>query len=87
MIPWYHYIPVEFDMKDTVYLIDFFERYPDIAKRIANNGHEFIKNNLDFEAIRCYWRDLLLEYSKLLNYQIPEKPKNSIVIGSRKEEL
>ena len=40
-----------------------------IAKQIASNGRHFIEHHLKMSDILNYWRALLLNYSKLLEFQ------------------
>lgn len=80
MIPWYHYVPVpsqasQEELKD---LILFVKTHPLIAKSIANNGYNFIKENLRMIDVENYWFALLKSYSKLLDFKL-ESPNHSFL--------
>lgn len=79
-MPWYHYVPVssqasQDELKD---LIEFIKVHPRIAKRIAENGYNFIKENLRMIDVENYWFALLKSYSKLLDFKI-ESPNKSFI--------
>ena len=40
-----------------------------IAEQIASNGRHFIEHHLKMSDIQNYWRELLLIYSRLLEFQ------------------
>ncbi|KAL3281218.1 hypothetical protein HHI36_004432 [Cryptolaemus montrouzieri] len=69
--PWIHYIPVERDAsKEKIKeLLEFFENHQDLAQQIANNGYNFIWNNLQLKHVDCYWLNLIKRYTKLLKYK------------------
>ncbi|XP_020606070.1 protein O-glucosyltransferase 1-like [Orbicella faveolata] len=58
--PWVHYIPVETDLKN-------------VRKAVAERGYQFIKDHLRMQDIRCYWKKLLKNYAKLMQW----KPKRN----------
>ena len=43
---------------------------------IAAKGYEFIDDNLRYEDVKRYWRELLSAYSKLLTFDV--RKHNSI---------
>lgn len=43
----------------------------EIAQEIANRGFDFIFNNLKMQDVKDYWKELLVQYTKLLKF----KPK------------
>ncbi|KAG5896397.1 hypothetical protein JTB14_009602 [Gonioctena quinquepunctata] len=69
--PWIHYIPVESNAsKETIReLIDFAMYHDDVAKEIAENGYNMIWNNLKMSHVSCYWKTLIKNYAKLLNFK------------------
>ena len=81
MKPWYHYIPVSNSMEETEKLLDFFKRHDDLAMRIAGNGFDFIDKNLTFDEIKCYWKELLLKYKEMTNFDLPPLMTKKTLIG------
>ncbi|XP_034233696.1 O-glucosyltransferase rumi homolog isoform X3 [Thrips palmi] len=71
MKPWVHYVPVRSGAtkEDIKKLLNFVKENDDVAKRIADQGFEFIWNNLKMKDVTCYWRRLLKQYSKNLKYK------------------
>ena len=43
LVPWVHYIPVREDMSDVEELIQFARENDDVARTIAQNGHDFVR--------------------------------------------
>lgn len=70
--PWVHYIPLNENAteEDIIKLILFLQEHDEIAHKIAERGQKFITNHLSFKEVRCYWRTLLKNYQKLLNYTV-----------------
>ena len=69
MIPWIHYIPIHHSSKiEEELTIEYFNSNQDQAKQISQNGYDFIKNHLRMDDIYLYWKELLLQYSKLVDY-------------------
>jgi protein glucosyltransferase len=73
--PWVHYIPVREDMSDVEELITFARENDDIARQIAQNGADFIRDNLRYDDVKDYWRHLLIEYTKLVDWQVVKHPE------------
>uniref|UniRef100_UPI00398F73F0 protein O-glucosyltransferase 1 n=1 Tax=Pristiophorus japonicus TaxID=55135 RepID=UPI00398F73F0 len=73
--PWVHYIPVAQDLSDVRELLQFVKVNDHIAREIAESGRQFILDHLQMEDVSCYWKLLLVEYSKLLLYK-PKRQKN-----------
>lgn len=71
MKPWVHYVPVEngATKEQIKQLLNFVRNNEDIARKIAEQGYNFIWNHLEMKDVTCYWRKLLKRYSKLLTYQ------------------
>ncbi|XP_067856303.1 protein O-glucosyltransferase 1 [Heptranchias perlo] len=86
--PWVHYVPVDQDLSDVRELLQFLKENDSIAQEIAERGRQFILDHLQMEDVSCYWRLLLVEYSKLLLYK-PKKQKNynQILAKHRRTEL
>lgn len=74
--PWVHYIPVDSQSKpeDLEALIEFFVKHQDIAQEIAERGYQMIWENLRMEDVECYWRKLLINYGKLMKYDVDLDP-------------
>ncbi|XP_073986092.1 O-glucosyltransferase rumi homolog [Rhodnius prolixus] len=79
--PWVHYVPLDKYATTTDYkkLLSFLNQEDSIAKSIALRGYRFVYNYLKMEDIFCYWRRLLLQYSKLLTFK-PKFNKELILV-------
>jgi len=74
--PWVHYIPVDkySDQEDLLQLLEFVKHDQESSRRIAQRGADFIMENLTLDTVRCYWRNLLLKYTSLLDYAVKKDP-------------
>ena len=45
LVPWVHYIPVKEDLSDMEELIQFARENDDIARTIAQNGYDFVRES------------------------------------------
>lgn len=70
MKPWVHFIPVKSGAtkEELRELLEFVKDNDDIAKSIAERGFEFIWKHLEMKDVVCYWKKLLKQYTRLLNY-------------------
>lgn len=77
MKPWVHYVPVskEPSLNELKHLLEFFQNHDDLAREIADRGHNYIWEHLKMKDIHCYWRKLLRKYAKLLKFDIKLDPK------------
>ncbi|XP_020366799.2 protein O-glucosyltransferase 1 isoform X2 [Rhincodon typus] len=82
--PWVHYIPVNQDLSNVRELLQFVQENDHIAREIAERGRQFILEHLKMEDVSCYWKQLLMRYSKLLLYK-PKKQKKYIQIFAKHE--
>lgn len=71
MKPWIHYIPVPKDatQQQLEELISFVKEHDEIAKKIADRGRDFIWNQLRLSDVKCYWKKLIRQYSKLFKFK------------------
>lgn len=71
MKPWVHYVPVKSGAtkEDIKKLLEFVQENDNVAKKIADQGFDFIWNHLKMKDVTCYWRRLLKQYAKHLNYK------------------
>ncbi|XP_077862413.1 LOW QUALITY PROTEIN: protein O-glucosyltransferase 1-like [Saccoglossus kowalevskii] len=83
--PWVHYIPVRKDLSNVKELIEFVKENDNVAKEIAERGFQYIWDHLRMEDVECYWKKLLLEYSKLLKYKPKRNP--DLKLMQPKDEL
>lgn len=68
-IPWYHYVPVQYDYSDLWDIMSFLDGAPDgstpgredIARDIAHHGEEFALHELRWEEMQSYMLLFLLE--------------------------
>lgn len=84
MKPWIHYIPVEANAsKEKIReVLEFAMAHDDMAREIAENGYNFVWNNLRMKDVFCYWRRLLKRYGKLLSYQ-PQLRENMVELRKK----
>ena len=75
--PWVHYVPVAEDLSDLEATILWAKEHDEEARAIAEAGYEFILENLTYEHVKDYWRELLSEYAKLLRFDIRKHPDTS----------
>lgn len=80
LIPYYHYIPISFDMKNLQKSIDYLIFDDKFALTVANNGFLFAANELRIEEVYCYYGFMFKKYSKLLDFK-PEKAINAILLS------
>lgn len=45
MVPWVHYIPIKEDLSDMEELIVFARENDDVARTIAQNGYDFVRES------------------------------------------
>lgn len=77
MKPWVHYVPVpkEPSERELKQIVEFVVEHDDIAKKIAERGHQHIWDHLKMNDVHCYWRKLLKKYAKLLQFEVKLDPK------------
>lgn len=70
--PWVHFVPVDENASETniIELLLFLKEHDSLAQEIAERGQKFISNNLRLKDVKCYWKMLLKQYQKLLNYSV-----------------
>ncbi|KZC09459.1 PREDICTED: O-glucosyltransferase rumi homolog [Dufourea novaeangliae] len=71
MVPWIHYIPIPKDADQIVLeeIMQFAKENDELSKKIADQGKDFIWNNLRMSDIVHFWKKLIRRYSKLLTYK------------------
>lgn len=77
--PWVHYIPVSNDMSNVQELLEFAKENDEVVKKIAERGRDHIWNHLRMKDVTCYWKNLLIRYSRLFNYK-PRRDNNLLHI-------
>ena len=70
-------MPVAEDLSDLEATILWAKEHDEEARAIAEAGYEFILENLTYEHVKDYWRELLSEYAKLLRFDIRKHPDTS----------
>lgn len=50
-------------------MIEFVMENEELAKEIASQGRDFIRNNLEMKHVEQYWKKLLKKYAKLVKYK------------------
>ncbi|CAD7092462.1 unnamed protein product [Hermetia illucens] len=70
--PWVHYVPLKSypTIKELRQVLEFFKEHDELAREIAERGYKFIQKQLKMKDVECYWERLLLEYSKLVRYDV-----------------
>jgi len=83
LTPWYHYIPVPSHASESelLGLLEFLQEHDDLAREIAENGRKFVMEHLRMVDVKCYWRRLLQEYTKLLDYKVERDANCNIKIS------
>eukprot|EP00916_Digyalum_oweni_P007696 GHVL01012978.1.p1 GENE.GHVL01012978.1~~GHVL01012978.1.p1 ORF type:complete len:512 (+),score=63.97 GHVL01012978.1:218-1753(+) len=71
-----HYIPLEKDLSDIDEKLDWALQHDDEARKIADSGRKFVRNNLTSESLYCYYAQVMTEYSKLLSPSIQQPPSD-----------
>jgi len=69
--PWVHFIPVRSGASEHELerLLEFARGNDGLVSKIAARGRHFVWNHLKMTDIECYWRHLLIEYSKQLRFR------------------
>ena len=70
MEPNVHYLPIASDMSDLSQQYRYAVSHDDEMRRIVENMQSFARVQLSFGSMACYVRELLTEYSQLLNYTL-----------------
>jgi len=70
--PWVHYIPIKFDFSDVEEKLDQVIAGNKTVLSVIQLSTEFIHDNLRVEDIYCYIYRLLLDYAKLMRYNIKQ---------------
>merc|ERR1719147_211207 len=81
MKPWIHYIPVPSKASEAhlLALVEFAAANDGKMREIAARGARFIEDHLRMSDVTCYWKKLLLSYTKLLSYKVV-KDKNLMLV-------
>ena len=64
--PYVHYIPVEMDLSDLGDKVQWAIKNDKLARKIAENGRDFVKNHLRKADLDCYVFRILLEMATLM---------------------
>ncbi|XP_053563771.1 protein O-glucosyltransferase 2 [Bombina bombina] len=63
--PWKHYVPFKRDLSDLLEKIQWVKDHDEEARKIAEAGNEFARNNLMGDHIYCYYFKLFQAYARL----------------------
>ena len=63
--PWVHYVPISFTAADLIDKIEWLNKNPKLARRIAKNGNNFGKSYLRLEDYYCYTAYALHQIPKI----------------------
>lgn len=82
--PWIHYVPVNSNasQQEIEDLMEFLKAHDQIAEKIAQAGHNFIRNHLRMKDVEEYWIELLTRYAKKLDFQ-PKVDTSSMIVVKR----
>lgn len=78
LIPWYHYVPIRMDYSDVYDIMAFFvgapdgsaEGHDDLAKEIAQNGMDFVRQHWRQEDMQSFMFLVMLEVSRFLFFRL-----------------
>ena len=65
LIPWVHYVPIKTDLSDLCEKIQWAKDNDDKARIIAENAHEFVRNQLSLDNINLYVATLIHRIGEL----------------------
>ncbi|XP_034486211.1 O-glucosyltransferase rumi [Drosophila innubila] len=87
--PWVHYVPLQSYPSQEQYeeLLIYFKKNDVMAQEIAQRGHDFIWQHLRMQDVKCYWKNLLKRYEKLMKYEVQPDPELIHIGGPTKDEL
>ncbi|HEX4960374.1 MAG TPA: glycosyl transferase family 90 [Thermoanaerobaculia bacterium] len=69
LVPGEHYVPLSLDVGEAVRTVDSLRTDDARARKIAQNGRDFIAKHLTLEHVRRYWLDLLQDYASLQRFE------------------
>lgn len=78
-----HFVPIQSHMTDLAEKLEYALEHDDEMKKIASNMYDFSQENLDFNSVACYMKNLFEEYAKLQDYTLkplPELTNNNIQV-------
>jgi hypothetical protein len=67
MIPWEHYVPVDFDLKNLPSLIEWAQQHDKESDLIRTQGQYFITHHAREEDMQCYIYRQLIHYMELVD--------------------
>ncbi len=79
LVPGEHYVPLSLDVGEAARVVDSLKADDPRARKIAQNGRDFIEKHLTLEHVRRYWLDLLQEYASLQRFQ-PQRDPSLVLI-------
>lgn len=78
-----HFVPVWTDDKDDILAkLEWLEREPELAQRIADEGRRFACHHLTQHARTCFWREAVRRYNALMLYRVTDE-----LVEARKREF
>ncbi|KAJ5701422.1 hypothetical protein N7488_008970 [Penicillium malachiteum] len=70
LIPWVHYIPLSFDLRDFPEIVRFLTEEPEgqtLGRNVAQQSYDWSRRALRLKDMRIFWWRLMLEYGRLVN--------------------
>ena len=65
LIPWVHYVPIKTDLSDLCEKIRWVKDNDDKARVIAENAHEFVRDQLSLDNVNLYVATLIHRMGEL----------------------
>ncbi len=66
--PWVHFIPVRRDLSDLPELLQWAQQHDSEAKKIADAGLRYVRDNVRYDDALCYWSELASALPRIIDY-------------------
>lgn len=78
--PWIHYVPISITGDDIIEKVEWLQKHPILARRIAHNARIFGQSYLRLEDYFCYFINIIESISRVVNGTTALEPFNPIEI-------
>mmetsp|Transcript_16415 Transcript_16415/g.44610 ORF Transcript_16415/g.44610 Transcript_16415/m.44610 type:complete len:116 (+) Transcript_16415:1023-1370(+) len=68
--PWIHYIPFKNDFSDLESVLEQTLANDTLMQEVASAGSSFVLKRTTPDTVKCYWANLLDEYSRRVELQV-----------------
>lgn len=73
LVEYVHYVPVwTHSREDLLAKVEWLEREPELAQRIAEEGRRFACHHLTQHGRNCWWREVVRRYNHLMAYSVTD---------------